>query len=190
MAERNHFIWDEEEAAGVTITYPAAPEDDVSATIARIDELLADDPAFSDAGPSTLYVSRKVTNGDEIRRWFKAQGVCDLLPAEDLHVTLAYSTKPVDWMEMGEPWNETLEIAAGGPRVMEIFGDGHLVLRFASSSLQWRHDDFKNAGATWDWATYAPHVTIAKADEVPKGLRPYTGKIKLGPEIFEEIKDA
>lgn len=185
MADTNHFIWEAEDMEGMEITNPS---DEVQATIDRIDALLSDDVV--DAAPSSLYVSRKVLNGDEVRKWFSVQGLTDLLDAADLHVTLAYSTTPVDWMEMGQPWDEKIEIVPGGPRIVEVFGEGHIVQRFASSALQWRHDEFKERGASWDWASYAPHITVARGTSIPDGLKPYTGRILLGPEIFEEIKNA
>lgn len=140
-------------------------------------------------GPATLYVSRKVLNAQAIWNWAQSQGYKDLLPPNDLHVTICYSTKPVDWMAMGQPWEETIEIPAGGPRMVETFGEGAQVLLFASSSLKWRHDEFVREGASWDHAEYQPHITLTYTKrESETAVQPYTGKIVFGPEIFEEIK--
>lgn len=140
-----------------------------------------------DAAPASLYVSRKVVNEAEIRRWAKAEG---FEVVDDLHVTIAYSRNPVDWMQMGSSWDEEMTIPAGGPRVLDEFGSDEkvTVLRFSSESLQWRHERFKEAGASWDWPDYHPHITIAKGP-IPAGAKPFTGRIVLGPEIFEELKD-
>ena len=181
------FIWESDE--GVTITPPPADLDPVQAEIDRIDQLLAAAGVdIGDAGPSSLYVSRKVLNTGDLRTWAKDAGITGLVVADDLHVTICYSTRPVDWMEMGQPWEEEIEIPAGGPRLVEIFGDSAVVLRFASSSLKWRHDEFVRGGASWDFPSYAPHITLSLSGVVPEGIKPYTGRIRLGPEIFEEIK--
>ncbi|MGQ3214777.1 MAG: hypothetical protein ACT6T2_27220 [Shinella sp.] len=128
--------------------------------------------------------------------WAKAQGFTGIVP--DLHVTITYSRTPVDWMKMGDNWSDNgkggLTIPAGGPRLMEAFGENGeaKVLSFASSALSWRHEDMKRNGASSDREDYQPHVTISYAAGGPElnTVEPFRGKIELGPEIFEEIKGA
>lgn len=158
----------------------------------------ADDPAtgkkdLSDAAPRTLYVSRKVTNGADIVAWAKAQGFESTLPASDLHVTIAYSRSPVDWMKVGETWSGDgkgqLKIAPGGARLIDKFGEGAVVVLFNSSELAWRHVSIVEAGASWDWPDYQPHITFTYEPgsvDIDK-VEPYRGAIELGPEIFEEV---
>lgn len=151
----------------------------------------------NDAAPRTLYVRRDVLNAAEIIAHFKEQGFSTTLPADDMHVTITYSRAPVDWMKMGDNWSDNgnggVTIPAGGPRIMEAFGnDGEAkVLTFASSSLSWRHEDMKRNGATWDHPEYQPHITISYAADAPEidAVEPWRGKIELGPEIFEEINE-
>lgn len=164
------------------------PEDTVQATIARIDEILGADQTFSDAGPSSLYVSRPVLNGKELLDWARKQGIPELVEVGELHVTIAHSTRPLDWMEVGAPWEETIDIPAGGPRVVEVFGTDAIVLRFASSHLLWRHREILEAGASWDFAQYCPHVTVGRGSLDGLTITPFAGRIQLGPEIFEEVK--
>src|SRR5690606_1056758 len=124
-------------------------------------------------------------------------GINTTLPADDLHVTIAYSREPVDWIDVGESWagserNGNLEISPGGARVMESLGDDGkaTVLVFASSDLNWRHQMILEKGASWDWPDYQPHITLSYAFEGDlSALEPWQGKIVLGPERFEEIKD-
>ncbi|WP_370599565.1 anti-CBASS protein Acb1 family protein [Pseudomonas nitroreducens] len=148
---------------------------------------------LQDAAARTLYVSRKVLNASAIIDWAKAQGFESTLPAEDLHVTVAYSKTPVDWMAVAQAWtnkpNGNLTSSAGGPRMVEQFGEGAIVLLFNNTELTWRHQDILDAGASWDWPDYQPHITFTyqtgsvDLDQV----EPYRGVIELGPEIFEEI---
>jgi len=152
---------------------------------------------LSKAEPRTLYVSRKVLNAAEIIKWAKAQGFKTTLPAADLHVTVCYSRTPIDWMKAQEAWtqneNGELIIRPGGPRVVEPLGDkGAIVLMFASSELGWRHMSLKEIGASWDHQEYQPHITLTyDGGEVDlETIQPYRGKIKLGPEVFEEVDDA
>ncbi len=148
---------------------------------------------LQDAAARTLYVSRKVLNASAIIDWAKAQGFETTLPAEDLHVTVAYSKTPVDWMAVAQAWtnkpNGNLSSSAGGPRMVEKFGEGAIVLLFNNTELTWRHQDILDAGGSWDFPEYQPHITFTyqpgsvDLDQV----EPYRGVIELGPEIFEEI---
>lgn len=145
---------------------------------------------MNDAAPRTLYVRRDVVNAADIIAWAKDQGFETTLTADDLHVTIAYSRNPVDWMAIGENWQGELKLPAGGPRLMEQFGEARVLL-FASSELQWRHERMKELGASWDHDEYQPHITISYDPESPNldDVEPYQGEIILGPEIFQEVKE-
>lgn len=164
--------------------------DDLPSTVA--DQPVAK-KAITDAAPRSLYVSRKVINGAEIIAWAKSQGFESTVLAADLHVTVAYSRNPVDWMKVGESWSGDgkgqLKIAPGGARLIDKFGEGAVVLLFNSSELAWRHVSIVEAGASWDWPDYQPHITFTYEPgsvDIDK-VEPYRGAIELGPEIFEEL---
>lgn len=149
-----------------------------------------------DAAPRTLYVYRKVLNGKALVAWAKRNGFKSTLKASDMHVTIAFSRTPVDWMKAGSTWysdkDGKLTIPAGGPRVVEPLGPkGAVVLHFASNDLVWRHEDIKRStGAEWEWDDFQPHITIAYegAEDVDlSAVKPFSGKIELGPELFEEV---
>lgn len=171
------------------------PSDDELAAAAAAQEAKQPPQQTADAAPRTLYVRRDVLNAAEIIKWAEGQGFTDIVP--DLHVTITYSRTPVDWMKMGDNWSDNgkggLTIPAGGPRLMEAFGDNGeaKVLSFASSALSWRHEDMKRSGASSDRDEYQPHVTISYAADGPdlNEVEPYRGKIELGPEIFEELRE-
>lgn len=170
---------------------PEPEETDPSALTEREPE-----PAkVADAAPRTLYVSRKLLNAAEFIKWAKGQGFETTTSADELHVTVAFSRKPVDWMKMGSAWDGDgdgkLVVKPGGARLVEPLGDkGAVVLLFASSELSWRHEDMKRNGASWDFPEYQPHVTITYTK--PDGLdlskvEPFRGKLEFGPEIFAEV---
>ncbi|MBD9519297.1 DUF1073 domain-containing protein [Ensifer sp. ENS02] len=152
-------------------------------------------PITGDAAPRTLYVRRDVLNAAEITAWAKAQGFETV--QDGLHVTIIHTRTPLDWIQVGQAgeWSSDedgeMTIAPGGPRLMERFGEA-VVLQFASSRLTWRHEDIKRLGAETDYPDYQPHVTITW--NLPAGMDlskvdPYRGKIRLGPEQFEEVND-
>lgn len=172
----------------------ADSEEAVNAVLpARVDPITGQ---VADAAPRTLYVRRDVLNAAEIIAHFKAQGFTSTLPDDDMHVTITFSRATVDWMKMGENWSDNgkggLTIPAGGPRLMDAFGQNGeaKVLLFSSSALSWRHEDMKRNGATWDHPEYQPHVTISyDFDGDLSEVEPWRGKIELGPEIFEEVNE-
>lgn len=148
--------------------------------------------------PRSLYVRRDLVNVGDVRTWAKSQGFKSTIPG--MHVTLIYSKAEVDWLKIGadEFRSESdggLIVKAGGPRVIERFGQGAVVLAFANSDLQYRHRSMmyrgEDDGITWEWGDdYTPHVTItydAGAIDLEQ-VQPYTGELRFGPEIFEEIK--
>lgn len=148
----------------------------------------------ADAKPRTLYMWRKVLNHAEITKWAQEQGFTNLVDGESMHVTIAYSKQPVDWIKVGEDWAGSesergiLTIKEGGPRVIEQFGEA-TVLAFASYRLHSRHRDVEYAGGSWDHEDYNPHITLSwnQYDAINRDMKPYTGKIVLGVEQFEEI---
>lgn len=154
------------------------------------------DVAFNDGKVRTLYVSRKVLNAADILAHYADQGIDGLEDAAELHVTIAYSTTPIDWMKISTDWSGgddgTYTVPPGGPRQTDLFGpsDDVLVLAFNDLHLEWRHEHMLDKGASWKWLDYRPHITIAldKANLDSDAIKPWTGPIRLGPEIFEEVK--
>lgn len=150
---------------------------------------------LGDATPRPLYVHRKVTNAAEILAWAKAQGFGTTLEADDLHVTIAFSRDPVDWMKAGADWSSRedggLRVQPGGARMLEQFDGGAVVLLFNSSELSWRHHAIREAGASWDYPDYQPHITITYQPGAVdlSTVEPYRGAIELGPEVFEPLDE-
>jgi phage-related protein (TIGR01555 family) len=154
----------------------------------------ANDAWFSDATPRPLYVQRKLLNAADLIAWAKDSGLETTLPASDMHVTILYSKSPVDPMKMGRAWNEDeqgrITVRPGGPRVIERFDEGAVVLRFAAPDLEWRHREMIEAGGSHDFDAYHPHVTLtysAPDGFDPETVKPYNGKLVFGPEIFEAL---
>lgn len=145
--------------------------------------------------PRTLYVRRDLLNGDDVVRWAKGQGFKSTLEPGDMHVTITFSRRPVDWMKMGESWSGDnkgeLVVKPGGARLVERLGPSAVVLLFAAAELSWRHDDMVASGASFDFDHYQPHVTISYsgAPEDLTKVEPYRGELRFGPEIFEELDE-
>lgn len=154
------------------------------------------------AEPRTLYVRRDVLNAKELIAWAKGQGFKTTVTPEQMHVTIAYSRRPVDWMRIGSeisyaPTASTgkpgeLWVPAGGPRLVEPLGDsGAVVLMFSNDSLSYRNQYIQDKGASWDYEGYQPHITITydRGQLDLSKVKPFAGEIRLGPEIFEEVNE-
>lgn len=172
------------------------PEDDEAQREAERQQAEQSRQIAADAKPRTLYVHRPLLNGAEFIAWAKGQGFKTTLDASDLHVTIAYSRQPVDWMKVGEGWggdrDGKLMVNPGGARLVEPLGDaGAIVLLFNSSELTWRHMAIREAGASWDHEEYQPHVTITydgTGVDLAK-VEPYRGRLEFGPEVFAELDE-
>lgn len=163
---------------------PPAANDDVVPP-AKIASFAADDPR-------PLYVYRQLLNASEVLDWARSQGFTTTIAPDDLHVTQAYSKRPVNWFAMGQFGSSTGEliVAPGGPRLIDRLGDNAVALLFQSPDLQWRHREMRDAGASWDYPSYLPHVTLSyEAREVDLSkVQPYQGRLIFGPERFEAIQ--
>lgn len=155
----------------------------------RADSFAADDPR-------PLYVCRPLVNADELIAWAREQGFKSVIPAEEMHVTITYSKRPVNWLKMGGFWGwgpDTSDhlVPMGGPRIVEAIGDqGAVALHFASGHLHQRNREMRDAGASWDYADYMPHVTLTydAGDIDLSKVTPYRGELRFGPELFEPIQ--
>jgi phage-related protein (TIGR01555 family) len=151
--------------------------------------------AANDAQTAPLYVSRPVTNAAAIIEWAREQGFKTTLPADQLHVTLAYSTRPVDW-QLVPPLTDPMTVTVDNARddglpsyrwVTQLGDDGAVVLMFESAELRRRWQALVDAGAKWDHDHFWPHITLsydAGAYLDAWQVNAYLGPIELGGERF------
>lgn len=153
--------------------------------------------SFAADDPRPLYVYRRLLNADELLAWARGQGFAKPMPADELHVTVMYSKRPVNWLRMGGFWgwngdNADHIVPKGGPRIVDRIGsEGAVALHFFSGHLEQRNREMRNAGASWDFPDYIPHVTLTydAGDIDLKAVQPYTGELRFGPEVFEPIEE-
>lgn len=147
--------------------------------------------AFAAQDIAPLYIYRRLINAREVLAWARSQGIKNLVPAKELHVTCLSSETPVDWFDLsgGWSWEGGLEVSAGGPRKVEELGEGAVVLRFASSELTWQHNEKLAKGASHKFPEFLPHLTLSYDPQVDLStVEPYNGKLVFGPEIFEPLE--
>lgn len=175
----------------------AKPDTDVKVDAKpAADDVANDNPAakaiaLAASDPRPLYVYRRLKNAKDVIAWAKSQGFTSTLAARDMHVTITYSRRAINWFSIEGIWsNGDIEVLPGGPRAVDKIGDGGAVaLHFTSDEFKWRNRQMRDAGCSWDYPEYQPHLTLtyegAPADL--SGVEPYQGKLVFGPEIFEPI---
>jgi hypothetical protein len=150
------------------------------------------------SGASPLYAFRPVLNAETICAWAAEQGFETALLPDDMHVTVVFSRDAFDaglsrMAESTEPdpypmWGPQNIVVRGGARQVTPLGDGGaIVLKIESLDLQREHQMFREMGASWDYESYTPHVTITYRGAPSGPVAPFTGDIVLGPLTFRAL---
>jgi hypothetical protein len=138
--------------------------------------------------PAPLYVRRLVTDETAIRQWAADNGIP--IQVDDLlHVTVAASRDPVDIADAPAATDEQSARVTGR---LAVLGNS-LVLEMdpATMGLGSAHQRYRDAGASWDFDSYRPHITLhndaASLSLDLDTLPPFEGSVTLGPELASEF---
>lgn len=135
-----------------------------------------------------LYSQRRLSPASvaALTAWAKKVGFPSIL--DDLHVTLAYSSKRVDASAV--PLASAPVNLSGRGRSLDKFGET-VVLKLDDAQLRPTWQALKDAGASWDYPDYAPHVSITREPgsvNIDK-IEPYRGPIQLLGEERSVLDD-
>lgn len=137
---------------------------------------------------SPLYVHRPLKNAADLHNWAKGAGIPNLVPPEEMHTTVVYSRAPAEMNPEVDP-----VMVKGGPRTIEKLGDkGAVVLRFESPVLKAHHEDATTAGASHDFPSFLPHVTLsydAGTCDLSKITAPPAFALEFGPEVHAALNE-
>ncbi len=70
-------------------------------------------------GKSPVWISRPLVNTGDVFEWLHRVGVRKVMPANQLHMTLATVREPVDWSDLA-PQTDELVVPAG-LKTIQIF---------------------------------------------------------------------
>lgn len=135
-----------------------------------------------------IQIGRPVIVTRAFSDWYVSSGF-DRRRLSDLHTTLAYSKKPVDWNV--EPFLPQLgRLTLTEPlRELITFGKTHIVLSVPSKDLATRWQEMIDAGAAWDFETFIPHITLGSPKElIDENTTPFDQEIILGDEYRKPAK--
>lgn len=143
-------------------------------------------PAATKSVAKPLYSQRRVAPESvaALTNWARQAGFKTV--ADDLHVTMAYSSTPVDASAVPLA-SEPLRLGSRG-RAMDQFGDA-VVLRVEDDALRAQWQALRDAGASWDFPDYAPHITITydRGGVNLDKVEPYRGPIVLQAEERSDL---
>lgn len=137
--------------------------------------------------PKSWYVRRDVLNKQDILNWLNNNELGLSVALDTLHMTFVYSRTP---FVAPDPDPSKLTIPNGEYRVKRLGDDKVVVLEVDHAKLQPFWQRYIDAGASWDYEKYTPHITLTyNGDNLDlSSVTSYTGYIILGPEIQEDLK--
>lgn len=151
------------------------------------------------------YIKRPLLNGREIMSWAFKNGFKSCLAPEDMHITLASSTTPIDIKESGinsKPfsilnWGDYSNLdprkidfsvtdkKRDSQRTLKRLGKkGPLVLKVPCDYIKDRWKEFIHHGGSWEYATYQPHVVLSyyNHDLDIDAIKPFSAPLHFGAE--------
>lgn len=111
-----------------------------------------------------LYVALKVMPGSAaaLANWAKDAGIPNPVAAADLHITTVYSRTPVPLYQLPDPGYAPTEQLDPAEYRLGFLDEGNVLVMFVRSCLACAsHDHAANKGASWDYPTYEPHITLS-----------------------------
>ena len=140
-----------------------------------------------------LYVHRQLINSKEFYSWAESQGFENIVPSDKMHATIVYSRDGFDTSSVNKRRGQNkLTVEWPNDRKLERFGES-VVMIFKSPKLAKRWQEYRDAGAIWDYEEYNSHVTISykgvPEDMDISSIVPFSDPLIFGPEIWEPLNE-
>lgn len=130
-----------------------------------------------------VYIARSVHIDDakKLADWAKRNGIDDHLAPEDMHVTVVASRVHFEMDEDAEP---ELKVKVKGIKKLK----DAIVLTLDAPKIVDRHKAARDAGATHDFKSFQPHITLSYAGgDLPDTFPGMS--VRLGAEYRREFQD-
>ena len=142
---------------------------------------------------SGIYSACKIGNAIDVHKWSLASLGPKVEPPEKLHCTVCYSTKPFDVTKV--PDFKPIKMGKNEGRRIGRLGT-MIVLFLEEEESRPLHDIWKafiDQGASFDFPSYIPHISIAEESELTDAdlteVKPYSGPILFLPPYIDQLKD-
>lgn len=140
--------------------------------------------ANSEVAKTNVYAHFPVVNEESIRNWVKTAFPRKAMTKDRLHVTVCYSSADVDLKQVTA--RKGFILAGSLSRKLELFGESVVIVLSPNENRRfidaWQM--FRDAGASWDYPTYIPHITIGSKWGISQAqlnkIDAYPGSISFG----------
>jgi hypothetical protein len=102
-------------------------------------------------------VKLSTASSNKLYKWILKNNINSPVDSKTYHTTLAYSRKYIPGLEKMNP---SLPIVAKAVE-WDLFDDNSLVLKLNSAELHKIFNEIIDMGATYDYETFIPHLTVA-----------------------------
>ena len=137
-----------------------------------------------------LYVALKVMPGSAaaLATWMADQGIEQPVPADKLHITTVYSRTPVPLYQLFDKPKEVTEQLDPASYELGILGEEGALVMFVDSPMACAsHEYAAGLGASWDYPSYRPHVTLSYAPGTTMPPAPPPFAIEVGGEFARRL---
>ena len=144
----------------------------------------------NDLAGSPLYVALRVMPGSAaaLATWMADQGIEQPVPASDLHITTVYSRTPVPLYYMPDHPKESKEQLDPASYELGILGEEGALVMFVDSPMACAsHEYAAGLGASWDYPSYRPHVTLSYAPGTTMPPAPPPFAIEVGGKFARRL---
>lgn len=150
--------------------------------------------ANTEVAKTNVYANFPVVNEDTIRSWAKSAFPNKPLTTDRLHVTVCYSSADVDLKQVSG--RKGFILSGSASRKLELLGDGDTIVMVLSPKENKRFVDtwqmFRDAGASWDFPSYIPHITLGKDWRISQAqldkIEAFPGSISFGSMITTSLR--
>jgi predicted ABC-type ATPase/SAM-dependent methyltransferase len=124
-------------------------------------------------------------SAERLHAWCEENGLKNIHPANEFHITTVYSRTPVEHRAYEDP----VELSAVKFKLGRLGEEGCPVLFVDHPVLRAQHQAAIDSGARWDYEGYSPHITLSVdgANDLPSALPEFD--IVAGPEYVEPLDD-
>lgn len=135
----------------------------------------------------SIQIGRKLLNFEEVNSWYESKANLTECLVNNLHTTIAYSRKLVDWSKPTfKPKDDTVIIKSKF-RTIRILDGNTVTLEFESNQFTERWQECISAGASWDYSEYIPHITLLRPS-TNLDVEPYPNELIFGEEYRKLVR--
>lgn len=149
--------------------------------------------ANTEIAKTNVYANFPVVNEDTIRSWVSSAFPRKTQTTDRLHVTVCYSSADVDLKQVSG--RKGFILSGSVSRKLKLLGDESVAIVLSPKENKRFVDTwqmFRDAGASWDFPSYIPHITLGKEWRFSQAqldkIEAFPGSISFGSMITTSLR--